>query len=165
MGGFLCLRLRFGGEELLQCQHFDSEAFGIVFPADDEIATCGIVMKTAGGELEFDADASPFSVVALSLCFAIGVAGADDFDLETQLFGHHSEEHDNALLVDGGVEKVVAGDGIAEEGFVGIWSDGRLRREVHHSAQFDFCDAFFVGLGFVAAASHEFGVVAEELLD
>lgn len=152
----------FGAEELFEFEHFDAEVFGIVVPADDEIAAGGVVIEAAGCVFELDADAAPEAIFAFAFCFAIGEAGSDHFDEEAERFGHHAEEHDDALFVGGRVEKFVAANGIAEGEFGSIGDEGRIERQVHCPAAIELGETEFVGVGLVAAACDEIGIATEK---
>jgi hypothetical protein len=79
-----------------------------VLPAHDEIAAVGIVpviSERAGSELEFDSHTLPTLVPPIDapLGLTVGKGSMYGFDDEAELVADHTEEEDNALLVDWGV--------------------------------------------------------------
>ena len=88
----------------------------VVAPADDDVAAgdgVAVVAEIAAFKFKFDVDALPTIGSDLALGFAVGEAGLDRFDDVAQLLGHHAEEKDDALFVDGLVAEATEVDGLA----------------------------------------------------
>lgn len=63
-------------------------------------------------ELKLDAHALPFSRIDLALGLAVGIPGLDCLDVISEFASHHSEEEDDALLVDRLVTKTPEVEGV-----------------------------------------------------
>ena len=105
-------------EEGGEFEDFDAgrAAGPVVTPADDDVATCErvtVVAEITAFKFEFDVDALPALRSDLALGFAVGKAGLHGFDDVAQLLGHHAEEQDDALFVDGFVAEATEVHGLA----------------------------------------------------
>jgi hypothetical protein len=59
-----------------------------------------VVAEVATLKFKLDADALPLTRIDLPLGLAVGIPSLDGLNVITQFTSHHSEEEDNALLVD-----------------------------------------------------------------
>lgn len=110
-----------GGEGLDGGGEFEDLDMGgavvpIVAPADDDVtagAGMPVFAEVAALELEFDVDALPSAGADLADGLAIGEAGLDRFDQVTEFLADHTEEGDDALLVDRFVAQATEVHGVA----------------------------------------------------
>lgn len=104
----------------------------VVFPTDYDIAAFGImpvVAEVAALKLEFDGDGLPPAGADAPAGFAIGVGGAEGFDVEAEVPGEFSEEEDDAGFVHGGVADALQVERFAVDGAAGDGpGDGGGRR-------------------------------------
>ena len=110
-----------GGEGFDEGGEFEDFDFGravgpVVASADDDVAAgtgVAVVAEIAALEFEFDVDTLPALRSDLTLGFAIGKTGLNNFDPVAQLFGNHAEEKHDALFVDRFVAKAAEIHGLA----------------------------------------------------
>ena len=93
----------------------------VVTPADDDVAAVegmAVLAVIAALELEFDVNALPAFGSDLALGLAIGESALNGFDHVAQFLGHHAEEKDDAVFVDGLVTEAAEVDRLAVDGAI-----------------------------------------------
>ncbi len=88
----------------------------VVAPADDDVATGGIVpvqFEITAFKFELDSDAPQAAVFALALRFAVGKRGLDRLDGIPELLRETTEEIDNTGFVDGRMAQKIKVEGFA----------------------------------------------------
>ena len=90
-------------DDRTQLDDFDGALLPVMFPADDQIATRGVMAvfaKLAAGEFELDPHPLPAMVVYAAFRLAVRISRLDPFDNQAELRADHAEQVDDALFID-----------------------------------------------------------------
>ena len=95
----------------------------VMLPADDDVASCGVVAMIAevtAPVFELDSNVLPalLTLVDATLGFTVWIGRVNRLDDKAQLITDHPEEEDHTLFVDGRMPKATEVDRRAERGTV-----------------------------------------------